>query len=306
MKKANNLISAFDFDLAEIETVFELARRIKENPVAFQARLKGKMLGLIFEKPSTRTWVSFEVGFSTLGGSTIYLGPTDIQLGVREEVRDVARTLGRYLDAVVLRTYSHQRIAEFAKYFGKPVINGLSNAEHPCQALTDFFTMRESLGDLKGKKIAFVGDANNVLHSLLSVAARLGAHLMYATPKPYSLRPSVLARVLKEAKQSGAKLVGTSNPKAAVRGADIVYTDVWLSMGEEKQSEKPKHFKGFQVDRSLLGLAKKSAKFMHCLPAHRGEEVTNDIIEGKQSIVFEQAENRLHVQKAILVYLFGA
>ena len=301
-----NLISAFDVRREEIEAIFELTRRIKTNPVAFEDQFRGRVLGLIFEKPSTRTWISFEVGFSAMGGSVIYLGPNDIQLGVREEVRDVARTLERYLNAVVLRTFSHERIVEFARYFSKPVINGLSNREHPCQALADFFTIQEILGDLKGKKIAFVGDANNVLHSLLVIAARLGVHFSYATPRELIPKQAILTRALREAKQTKARLLRSHNPKEALRGADVVYTDVWLSMGEEDKSEKLSHFEGFQVNRALMKYAKKDAKFMHCLPAHRGEEVTNEVMEGKHSIVFEQAANRLHVQKAILFYLLGA
>lgn len=300
-----NLISAFDFDAAELKTIFGLAKRVKQNPLAYRDLFNGKALGLIFEKPSTRTWVSFEVGFSTMGGHVIYLGPDDIQLGVREEVRDVARVLARYLDLVVMRTYSHRLILEFAEYFHKPVINGLSDLEHPCQALADFFTIAETLGDLKGKKIAFIGDGNNVLNSLLILAARLGAHLSYATPARYGPHQSILARALKEAKRTEAKIVGTHQPEKAARGAHIIYTDVWISMGEENRSEKRKYFKGFQVNRNLVKKASKEVRVMHCLPAHRGEEITNDVIEGKQSIVFDQAENRLHIQKAILLYLLG-
>ena len=300
-----NLISTFDLDQAEIKTIFSLTKRIKQNPLAYRDTFDGKALGLIFEKPSTRTWVSFEVGFSTMGGHVIYLGPEDIQLGVREEVRDVARVLARYLDLVVMRTYSHKLILEFAKYFDKLVINGLSDLEHPCQALADFFTITEALGDLKGKKIAFVGDGNNVLNSLLVLAARLGAHLSYATPRKFGPQNFILSRVLKEAKRTKAKIVGTHQPLKAVQGADVIYTDVWISMGEEDQLEKKERFKGFQINRALLKRAAKDVRVMHCLPAHRGEEITNEVIEGKHSIVFDQAENRLHVQKAILLYLLG-
>ena len=300
-----NLISAFDFDSAELKTIFGLAARLKQNPSAYQSVLRGKILGLIFEKPSTRTWISFEAGFAALGGHVIYLGPDDIQLGVREEVKDVARVLKRYLDLMVMRTYSHEVILEFARYFEKPVVNGLSDMEHPCQVVSDFFTMTEALGGLEGKKIAFVGDANNVFHSLLILAARFGVHFAYATPSQYAPRKSVLARALREAKRTHAKLIGTHKPEEAARGADIIYTDVWLSMGEESDRGKRKHFDGFQVNQSLLRRAKKDVRFMHCLPAHRGEEVTSGVIESKHSIVFEQAENRLHVQKAILVYLLG-
>lgn len=303
MNYQKNFISAFDFDSAEIQMIFELAGRIKRDPLQFCDLLRGKALGLIFEKPSTRTWVSFEVGFSTMGGHVIYLGPDDMELGVREEVRDVARVLSRYLDMVVMRTFSHELIVEFASYFGKPVINGLSDLEHPCQALTDFFTASEILGDLKDKKICFVGDGNNVLNSLLVTAARLGAHLTYATPKSYRPDEKILRLAASEAKKTKAKLIAVNDPKKAVSGAHIIYTDVWVSMGEEDKVGKKPAFKGFQINRVLLKKADKNVKVMHCLPAHRGEEITNDVIEGKHSIVFDQAENRLHVQKAILLYL---
>lgn len=303
--KPKKLISIFDFDQGDIAVVFSLAERLKKDPLAYKNLLNGKALGLIFEKPSTRTWVSFDVGFTTLGGNTIYLGPNDIKLGVREEVRDVARVLARYLDAVVMRTYSHKLIVEFARYFDQPVINGLSDSEHPCQVLGDFFTIREIFGDLKGRKIAYVGDGNNVLHSLLLLAARLGANFSYATPKEYGPQEVCLNRALKEAAKTGAKIDAFHQPEKAVQGADVVYTDVWLSMGEEDLVNKTKSFKKFQVNEALLKHAKKNVRFMHCLPAHRGEEVTDEVIEGKYSIVFDQAENRIHVQKAILVYLLG-
>ncbi|MBI1977899.1 MAG: ornithine carbamoyltransferase [Candidatus Omnitrophica bacterium] len=301
-----NLISAFDLSVKEIKTIFGLTRKVKADPLAYRDVFTGKAIGLIFEKPSTRTWVSFEVGFSTMGGHVIYLGPDDIQLGIREEVRDVARVLARYLDLMVMRTYSHKLITKFAKYFDKPVINGLSDLEHPCQTLGDFFTMIEVLGDLKGKKIAFVGDGNNVLNSLLIIAAKLGAHFSFATPKRLTPDQHIFTRALKEAKRTKAKLEGTNSPAKAVKGADIIYTDVWISMGEEGEPEKKESFKNFQVNRNLLKHASKDVRVMHCLPAHRGEEITNDVIEGKQSIVFDQAENRLHIQKAILLYLLGS
>ncbi len=300
-----NLISAFEFDQAELRTIFDLARNVKANPINFRNLLRGKALGLIYEKPSTRTWVSFEVGFSTMGGHVIYLGPDDMELGIREEVRDVARVLARYLDLIVMRTYSHDLILQFSEYFGKPVINGLSDLEHPCQAIADFFTIAECLDGFEGKKIAFIGDGNNVLNSLLILAARLGAHLSYATPRKFTPNPKILSRATAEAKKTKAKLIGTNDPKKAIAGAHIVYTDVWVSMGEEDKLEKKQSFKGFQINRSLLSKADKAVKVMHCLPAHRGEEITNDVIEGKHSIVFDQAENRLHVQKAILLYLLG-
>jgi ornithine carbamoyltransferase len=303
--KSKHLISAFDFDASEIRTIFGIAQRVKQNSLAYRKLFGGKAMGLIFEKPSTRTWVSFDVGFSTMGGHVIYLGPDDIQLGVREEVRDVARVLSRYLDLVVMRTYSHRRITEFARYFGKPVINGLSDLEHPCQALGDLFTVEEAFDGLEKKKVAFIGDGNNVLNSLASVSARMGVDLSYATPKKLAPNQNLLKRALKEAKATKAKISSSHSPVQAVRGADVVYTDVWLSMGQEGREEKKKRFKGFQVNRSLMSKAKKGARVMHCLPAHRGEEITNDVMESKKSLIFEQAENRLHIQKAILIYLLG-
>lgn len=299
------LISTFDFDAAELKTIFGFAKRLKEKPLAYTKFFAGKAMGMIFEKPSTRTWVSFEVGFGTMGGHVIYLGPDDIELGVREEVKDVARVLSRYLDVIVMRTFSHRRIIEFAHHFQKPVINGLSDLEHPCQAISDFFTMSEKLGSLEGRKIAFIGDGNNVLNSLLAVASRLGLRLSFATPESCRPNPGILKRALAEAKKTGAHLEGTNDPREAVKGADFVYTDVWLSMGEESKLEKRKAFKGFQVNRELLKKAGRNALVMHCLPAHRGEEITDDVIESRQSVIFDQAENRLHVQKAIVIYLLA-
>jgi ornithine carbamoyltransferase len=262
------------------------------------------MFGLIFEKPSTRTWVSFETGIFSLGGSAVYLGPEDIKLGVREETRDVARVLNRYLSGVVLRTYAHQTITEFEKYFDKPVINGLSDFEHPCQALADYLTIREKIPHPARPLVTYIGDGNNMLNSLLLLAAKLGGKLNYATPRKHEPDKKVLEQALKIAKLSGAEICGTTDPLEAVEGADIVYTDVWVSMGEEKiRNEKLKDFEGMQVNEKLLKKAKKSAYVMHCLPAHRGEEITDEVIESKSSIVFDQAENRLHVQKAILLHL---
>lgn len=303
-KKAQHLISIGDFSSQEIEKVFALAERIKKSPRAYRDALGGKMFGLIFEKPSTRTWVSFEVGVQTMGGGTIYLGPEDIQLGVRESLQDVARVLERYLDGVILRTFAHETIMTFERYFHKPVINGLSDFEHPCQALGDFFTIREKWQSSKRPVLAFVGDGNNVLHSLLLLSAKLGGHLRYATPENFSPSPAVLQKAKALARRTGAWVEGFRDPLDAVQGADFVYTDVWVSMGEEKRRKlKLPNFRGFQVNRKLLHPASKQVRVMHCLPAHRGEEITDDVLEGKHSIIFDQAENRLHVQKAVLIHL---
>ena len=304
MKK--HLISIGDLKRNETEHIFSLAEKVKRSPENYRAKLQGKMFGLIFEKPSTRTWISFETGIFSLGGGTIYLGPEDIKLGVREEVKDVARVLNRYLAGVILRTFSHETITEFGKFFEGPIINGLSDFEHPCQALADYFTLREKFGRAGRPVLAFVGDGNNVLNSLLLLAATLGAHLRYATPVGYAPSRTVVDRARKLAEKTGAEIEESHNPDEAVRGADSVYTDVWVSMGEEKfRRRKIKAFKGFQVHEALMKKAKRGALVMHCLPAHRGEEITDRVIESKNSAVFDQAENRLHVQKALLLHLCG-
>ena len=301
---SNHLISINDFTLEEIEQIFKLAGEVKAFPSSFEGALRGKMFGLLFEKPSTRTWISFETGIFSLGGGSIYLGPEDIQLGVREEVRDVARVLDRYLAGVILRTFSHDTITQFQKYFTKPVINGLSDFEHPCQALADFLTLREKFPKDQKSTLAFVGDGNNVLNSLILLAAKVGGRLKYATPAKHEPAKQVMEQAKKLAKKSGAVIEGFYDPRQAVQDADTVYTDVWVSMGEEKiRHRKLKAFQGMQVNAALLKHAKKNAYIMHCLPAHRGEEITNDVIESKRSVVFDQAENRLHVQKAILLHL---
>jgi ornithine carbamoyltransferase len=304
MKKS--IISIADLDPKQIQSIFKLAEEVKKFPHRYRGRLEGQMFALIFEKPSTRTWVSFEAGIFSLGGGTLYLGPEDIQLGVREEVRDVARVLNRYLAGVILRTFSHDTIVEFGKYFDKPVINGLSDFEHPCQALADYFTLYEKFPKGYQPTLAFVGDGNNVLNSLILLTAKLGGKLRYATPKKHEPPRRIVAESATIAKRTKAIIEGFHNPKEAVRQADAVYTDVWVSMGEEKmRKQKLSAFQGMQVNKSLMKLAKKKAYIMHCLPAHRGEEITNDVLEGKQSAVFEQAENRLHIQKAILLHLYA-
>lgn len=303
MKKAGHLISIDDFSSGEVQKILSLARKIKKSPQTYRDSLGGRMFGLIFEKPSTRTWVSFEVGIQAMGGGTIYLGPEDIQLGVRETVKDVARVLERYLDGVILRTFAHETITTFEQYFHKPVINGLSNFEHPCQALADFFTIQEVTKSSR-PVLAYVGDGNNVLNSLILLTAKLGQRLNFATPGKFKPNPTVVKKAMKEAKKTGAEIRAFQDPREAVKGADFVYTDVWVSMGEEKKrAVKMKSFGGFQVNRKLLSHAAKKVKVMHCLPAHRGEEITDDVLEGKNSIVFDQAENRLHVQKAVLIHL---
>ncbi|MFA4857657.1 MAG: ornithine carbamoyltransferase [Candidatus Margulisiibacteriota bacterium] len=302
-----HFISIHELTLAEIEKIFNLAARLKKKPR--QSILKGKSLALIFEKPSTRTRVSFEVGMFELGGTTIHLSPNAVQLGVRESVADVARTLSRYVQGVMLRTFDHHALIEFARYSSVPVINGLSDVSHPCQGLADVFTVMEkkgagSLKNLKKVKMAYIGDGNNVCHSLMLAAAKVGMNLSVATPPGFEPRPEITRLAQADARGSGAKIEIMNDPKKAVEKADVIYTDVWASMGQEEEAASRKiKFAAFQVNRRLVGLAKPDAIIMHCLPAHRGEEITDEVIDGPNSVVFDQAENRLHVQKAILAIL---
>lgn len=301
MKK--DFVSLKTLSASEIDALFEKADSLKREKSGL---LQGRSLALIFQKPSMRTRVSFEVGMFQLGGQTVYLGPEDIQLGVRETVGDIAQVLSRYVDGIAARTFAHKDVETLAREASVPVINGLSDAEHPCQTLADLYTIRNIYRKLKGIKIAYVGDGNNVLSSLLHGAALVGADVSAATPKGYEPDKTILREAESFAKKSGSRIRVGNDPKEAVKDADIVYTDVWTSMGQEKEREKRlKSFDGFQVNEALMKKAKPSARFMHCLPAHRGEEVSTKVLEGKNSIVLDQAENRLHVQKAILVTLLG-
>jgi len=299
-----DFISIADLTSGDARRLIELSQKVKKNPARYEAAFKGEKFGLIFEKPSTRTWVSFDAGIFSMGGSAIYLGPDDIQLGVREEVRDVARVLDRYLAGVVLRTFAHDTITEFQKYFKKPVINGLSDFEHPCQALADYLTVLEKFGSLEKPLLTFIGDGNNVLNSMVLLAAKLGGRIHYATPAKNEPNPKVISQAREIAKKTGASIEAFHDPVKAVRGADFIYTDVWISMGEEHlRKSKMKAFRGMQVNQKLLSAANKNVKVLHCLPAHRGEEITDDVMESRHSVVFDQAENRLHVQKAVMLWL---
>jgi len=302
MKK--DFISINDLTAKEIKDIFSLTEKLKKNKAKFSTVLAGKTLALIFQKPSCRTRVSFEVGMYQLGGYSIYLGPEELKLGVREAIKDVAQTLSRYVDGMVLRTFEHENILELARYAAVPVINGLSDFSHPCQALADVYTIREKFKNLKNLTLAYVGDGNNVCHSLLYCCSKMGLNMNVATPKGYEPSSLVIKEAKAIAKSKNAKIVLFNNPKNAVKSADVIYTDVWASMGQEKEAEKRKRiFQGFQVNKNLLKWAKTGALIMHCLPAHRGEEITDEVIDGKNSVVFDQAENRLHVQKAILCSL---
>lgn len=305
--KQKHLISLKDYSRQEIEEIFTLAEKVKAAPQDYAQALRGKSLAMIFQKPSTRTRVSFEAGMFQLGGVAFYLGGEAIQLQRGEPVADTARILSRYVNGIMARVYSHQDILDLARHGTVPVINGLSDLLHPCQALADYFTLREKKGKLADLKVAYVGDGNNVCHELMFGAVKLGFRLSVATPAAYPPNPLVIKSAAREAlkfKTPSPELL--NDPARAVADADVIYTDVWTSMGQEKEkAARLEAFKGFQVDAKLMVRAKPDALFLHCLPAHRGEEVAADVIDGPQSAVFDQAENRLHVQKAVLILLLG-
>ncbi len=301
-----DLLSIADLTPGEVESLFELTSLVKARPAEFSRALTGKQLVLIFEKPSLRTRVTFEVGMGALGGRSLFIDQTGGRLGARESLPDIARNLERWVDGIVLRTFAHQTVTEMAANASVPVINGLSDREHPCQALADYFTLLEKFHDLKPLKLAFVGDGNNVAHSLLLTAARLGSRIAVATPPGFEPAADVVQAAAETAAQTGGSVQLTYDPEEAVQGADAVYTDVWASMGQENQAgARSAIFGYFQVDDELMSHAAPHAVFMHCLPAHRGDEVTDAVMDSPRSIVFDQAENRLHVQKAILLLLLG-
>ncbi|MCE5313580.1 MAG: ornithine carbamoyltransferase [Armatimonadota bacterium] len=307
--RGKSLLDIAQLSRAEIDVIFDMTRKLKDGviPPSRQRRiLAGKTLAMIFEKPSLRTRVSFETGIFQLGGHGIYLGPNDIALGKRESVADVARTIGRMCDIVMARVFEHEKVTGLAEYAGVPVINALSDLEHPCQALADFYTIIEHKGKLEGLKLAFIGDGNNVAHSLMLLAAKVGMNFAIGCPKDYEPDENVTAKAREFAKETGATIEITNDPIEAVKGADVVYTDVWASMGQEAEAEeRAKTFADFQVNSDLMSHAKPDAIFEHCLPAHRGSEVTDEVIDSKQSVVFDEAENRLHAQKAVMVLLAG-
>jgi ornithine carbamoyltransferase len=279
---------------------------IKAKPEAFLQACRGKTLAMVFEKPSLRTRVTFEVGMQQLGGDAVYLAPSDISLGRRESVADVARNLSRWVHGIMIRTFGHEIVTKLAKEAAVPVINGLSDLLHPCQALGDFLTLMEHKGDLRKIRLAYVGDGNNVAHSLAFTTAKVGATLLLGTPRDYSPKPEILAAARQDALETGAQIILVHTAEEAVRGADAVYTDVWASMGQESEAEIRRGiFRPFQVNAAIMRLAKPDAVFLHCLPAHRNEEVTDEVMDSAQSIVYDQAENRLHIQKAILLALLS-
>ncbi|MFH1453654.1 MAG: ornithine carbamoyltransferase [Armatimonadota bacterium] len=304
--KGRSLTSNRDFSKEEMEYLFDLAAQLKEkqkNGIEHHL-LKGKTLGMIFEKSSTRTRVSFEAGMYQLGGYALYLSSSDLQLGRGETIADTAKVLSRYVDGIMARTYSHKTIEDLAKYGTVPVINGLSDLEHPCQVLCDYFTVLEKKGRLEGITLTYIGDGNNMANSLLLAGADLGVNVNIIHPGGYSPDKSIVEIAREKAKISGSVINIGSDIDEYIKNSDIIYTDVWISMGQEKETqERHEKFKAYQVNGALLAKASKDVLVMHCLPAHRGEEITDEVMDGPHSIVFDQAENRLHIQKAIMATL---
>lgn len=303
--KHKDLISIHDYSAEDVSTIFETAADMKKNPQKYVDSLKGKTLGMIFEKSSTRTRVSFEVGMFQLGGHALFLSSRDIQLGRGETIHDTAKVLSRYIDGIMARTFAHKTVTDLAEFASIPVINGLTDLLHPCQGLTDYFTAWEKFGGkLEGRKLAWIGDGNNMAHSLMFGAAKVGMDIAVATPPGYEPDPGVVELARADAEAAGTKVILTSSVEEAAANADIVETDVWASMGQEaEQKKREQDFSGWQVDDRVMGLAKSEAIFMHCLPAHRGEEVSASVCDGPQSVIFDEAENRLHVQKALMYHL---
>jgi ornithine carbamoyltransferase len=300
----HNFLSIKDFSPDEIRYLLDLASEMKAHPSAHTGALKGKTLAMIFEKPSLRTRVSFEVGIQQLGGFALYLSNAEISLGKRESVYDVAKNLERMVQAIMIRTYAHCIVGRMAEYANIPIINGLTDYSHPCQAMADYLTMIEVKGDVAGLKVAFIGDGNNVCHSLMFAGAQLGAHVWVATPEGYEPKPEAVDWALRHGAQTGGTCTLTHDPVEAATDADVIYTDVWASMGQEDEAEERRRiFAPYQVNSELFRYARFDAMFMHCLPAHRGDEVTDDVIDSAHSVVYQQAENRLHTQKAILLEL---
>lgn len=306
LMKKKDFVSIRDWSSDELNETLAAAAAIKADPSKYRRRLEGKALAMIFEKPSLRTRVSFDVGIHQLGGFSVDLSQTEINLGKREAVSDVARNLERMVQGIMIRTFSHENVEQMAAHASIPVINGLTDFSHPCQAMADYMTVLEVKGRIRGVKIAYIGDGNNVAHSLIYGAARFGAHLAVATPEGYVPDAGVVQWARENAADTGCRLEILRDPLAAAEGADVIYTDVWASMGlESEAAERKKVFRSYQVNDSVAKRAKPDYSFMHCLPAHRGEEVADSVIDSAHSVVFQQAENRLHVQKAILLALIG-
>ncbi|MFD1706628.1 ornithine carbamoyltransferase [Siminovitchia sediminis] len=306
--KGKHMLTLADYTKDEIMHIIQTATELKQMQKKGEPHpyLKGKTLAMIFEKLSTRTRVSFETGMYQLGGHALFLGKNDLQMGRGETVEDTAKVLSRFVDGIMIRAYSHDSVVQLANHSSVPVINGLTDEYHPCQVLADLMTLYEVKGNLEGKKLAYVGDGNNMTHSLMIGCAKLGVSCSVATPKGYEPKQEIVELAKRFAKETGAAIVITNDPKTAVKEADAVYTDVWTSMGwEEEQETRLKAFADFQVNSELMKEAHEDAVFLHCLPAHRGEEVSADVIDGPQSLVFDEAENRLHAQKALMVALMA-
>lgn len=301
--KGKDLISIADLTIEEIYEIFDVSKSLKQNLYTQEAHkvLEGKTLGMIFTKRSTRTRVSFEVGIYQLGGIGMYFGPNDLQLGTSESISDTAKVLSRYLNGIMIRTFAHNDVTELAKYADIPVINGLTDLLHPCQVLTDLFTILEKKRKLQGLKLAYIGDGNNMAHSLLNGCSKVGMNIAIASPSGYKPNKEIVDGAKQFAKYMGSKIEIVDDPETAVKNADVVYTDVWASMGQESEAEaRKKKFMKYQVNSKLVKNAKDDYLFMHCLPAHRGDEVVNEVADSQNSVIFDEAENRLHVQKAIM------
>lgn len=302
--KGKDFLSIRDFSPSEIQYLLTLGRQVKAHPSVYSGALRRQTLAMIFEKPSLRTRVTFDVGVQQLGGFSLYLSPAEINLGKRESVHDVAKNLERMVQGIMIRTFAHEIVEQMALHANIPVINGLTDYSHPCQAMADYLTIWEAKGNLEGLKIAYVGDGDNVARSLIFAGAQLGAQVWLATPPGYEVDEESVQWACTRGAETGGTCTLTNDPEEAAAGADVIYTDVWASMGKEAEAEQRRYiFLPYQVDATLFRRAKRDAIFLHCLPAHRGEEVTNDVIDSPRSLVFQQAENRLHAQKAILLEL---
>jgi len=306
LTSTNDLLTGMEWGPSQVRELFHLAADVKARPDRYRAALAGRFLALIFEKPSLRTRVTFEVGIASLGGASVFLDHTAVRLGQRESIRDVAKNLERWVQGIVARTFSQESLDQLAEHGRIPVINALSDRFHPCQALSDFFTLEERFTSLRGLKVAYLGDGNNVCHSLLAIGARAGAHIRVATPAGFEPDPAVVLEAKRVARETRGKIEILQSPEEAVADAQAIYTDVWASMGQEEETAaRELVFARYQVNEALVSFAAPDAVFLHCLPAHRGSEVTEGVIDSPRSIVFDQAENRLHVQKAILLTLLN-
>jgi ornithine carbamoyltransferase len=306
--QAKHLTSIHELNADDFQQIMALSKQVKAHPERFRGALAGKTLAMIFQKPSTRTRVSFQVGIAQLGGQGLSLGQNELQLGRGETIEDTARVLSRYVDGIMARVFSHDDIIKLARNATVPVINGLSDMLHPCQALADYLTIQESFGDdLKGLKVVYVGDGNNVAHSLAYGGAKLGVHFVCCCPGgKYAPKEEVIKLAREDARATGAKIEVSTDPQEAVKDARVIYTDVWTSMGQEEESKQRRQdLAAFQVNGALFGRAAKDAILMHCLPAHRGEEVTNEVADHPRSVIFDEAENRMHSQKAVMILLMG-